>query len=149
MTASHLESLLPRLRGQDLREILGASRHETLQSWAAAKVASAGVSLTVLVDGVPMICGGVLEGAVRGIGVLWMVGARGCERHIKHVLRVWRVILKEGGFRRLECKCYAGNEKANEFARRAGLRFEGGLTGYALDGSTLNQYGLTGGQHGR
>ena len=148
MTASHLESLLPRLREADVREILGASRHPTMQSWAAAKVASAGVSLTLLVDGVPMICGGVLEGAVRGIGVLWLVGARGCERHIKHVLRVWRAIREEGGYRRLECKCYAGNEKANEFAQRAGLRFEGRLEGYALDGSDLNQYGL-GGQHGR
>lgn len=150
MTAGHLNHLLPRLRPLDVEEILGASRYTTISAWAQSRVAMPGVAWTVLADGWPVWCGGVLEGAVRGIGALWLVGARGCERHVKHALRVWRVIVCDGGFRRLECKVYAGNEKANEFARRIGFKLEGTLAGYSLRGEDVNQYGmLIGGTNGR
>lgn len=150
MAAGHLTHILPRLRIRDVAEILHASRHATLASWAHSRVASPGVSWTLLVDGSPVWIGGVLEGAVRGIGALWLVGVRGCERRVKHVLRVWRVIVTDGGYRRLECKVYAANEKANTFALRAGFKFEGTLAGYGMKGEDLNQYGMKiGGANGR
>ncbi len=141
MTAGHITHLLPRLRPRDVEEILGASRHPTLASWAHSRVAGPGVAWTLLVDGWPVLIGGVLEGAVRGIGAVWLVGAKGCERHVKHALRVWRLIVSDGGYRRLEAKVYAQNEKANEFARRVGFKFEGTLAGYSLRGEDVNQYG--------
>lgn len=150
LALSDLMQLLPRMRPRDVEEILGASRHSTLESWAMSRVESPGNAWTLLVNGQPVWCGGVLEGAVRGIGALWMVGARGCERYVKHVLRTWRVIIKDGGFRRLECKVYAGNEKANTFAQRAGFQLEGTLRGYSTGGEDVNQYGmLIGGPNGR
>lgn len=150
MTASHLFDILPRLRERDAAEILDASRFPTLEAWARSRIEGAGVSWAVLADGVPVWCGGVLEGAVRGIGAMWLVGAKGCEPFVMYAIRVWQTIFQHGGFRRLECKCFAANEQANRFARICGLSPEGTLRGYALSGADINQYGrVIGGANGR
>jgi len=148
MTADHLLSILPKMRERDRFEILNASRYPSLSAWAKSRVEAPGVSWTLLVNGVPVWCGGVLDGAVEGIGALWLVGTNEAARYAKHVLRVWKVIRQVGGYRRLECKCYADNVTANKFAERVGFRLEGTLRGYGLGGEDLNQYGI-GGQHGR
>jgi hypothetical protein len=142
LTLAHMTSILPRLRPIDVEEILGGTRHPSLEAWARSRVEIPGVAWAVLVDGVPMWCVGVLEGAVRGIGAMWLVGARGCEPYVKHVMRIVRVILSDGGFRRVECKCYADNDAANRFAMRFGFKFEGTLRGYSLQGKDINQYGV-------
>lgn len=153
LTLDHLFSILPRLRESDAREVLSGSRYSSLVAWARSRVEAPGVAWAYLVRGTPMLCGGVIEGAVRGIGALWFVGAEGCERHIKHVLRAWRAIVAAGGYRRLEAKCFTGNIAANRFAARVGFQLEGTLRGYGSAGEDVNQYGMvfpetTGGGHG-
>lgn len=149
MTPEHLVDILPRLREVDARELMDGSRHETLLSWAHSRVNAAGAAFTVLQDERPMWCGGVLEGAVSGIGAMWLVGAKGCEPLVMYAYRVWQVIVAEGGYRRLECKCFADNEPANRFAKIMGLAFEGTLRGFGLSGADMNQYGMVGGSNGR
>lgn len=142
MTASHLISLMPRLRARDVYELRGLMREGTLDEFAARRSIASGLSWTLMVNGLPVWCGGVLDGVSRGIGAFWLLGADGCERYAKHLMRVWRVILDHGGYRRLECKCYADNELANRFARRIGFELEGTLRAYTLRGEDVNQYGL-------
>lgn len=142
-------ALLPRLRARDVAEILAASRFSSLEEWARSRLMGPGVAWTLLVSGVPVWCGGVLDGAVRGIGALWIVGSDEAGRYVKHVLRVWRQV-KAAGYRRLECKCYADNEPANRLAVRAGFLYEGTLRGFGVNGEDVNQYGLlTGDNNGR
>lgn len=130
-----------------MHELRGIVREPSLGEWAARRAVAPGLSWTLLVGGIPMLCGGVLEGVARGIGAIWMVGAVGCERYIKHVLRVWRLVLIHGGFRRIECKCYADNLPANRFAVRAGFVLEGTLRAFTVRGEDVNQYGMV--CHGR
>jgi RimJ/RimL family protein N-acetyltransferase len=150
MTLEHILALLPRIRACDAYEILAASRYRTLEDWARSRLDIPGCAFSALEGDVVQACGGVLEGPVAGIGALWLVGSERLQSVAKHVLRVWRAIRDHGGFRRLECKCYAANDVANRFALRLGFTFEGTLRGYTLEGGELNQYGLVvGGTHGR
>lgn len=150
MTSAHIIDLMPRLRARDVHELTGLMREATLVDFAARRAQAPGLAWTLMVDGVPMWCGGALEGVVAGTGALWLLGAVGCELYVKHLLRVWRLMLVHGGFRRLECKCYADNEAANRFALRAGFSLEGTLRGYTVRGEDVNQYGMVlGGDDGR
>ena len=142
MSPAHLMAIVETLRARDVDELRASVREATLQEWAAKRSLAPGLSWTVMVDGVPMWCGGVLEGVVRGIGTMWLVGAKGCERYVKHAMRIFRIIVKHGGFRRIECKCFADNESANRYALHIGFTLEGCLKAWAADGRDINQYGM-------
>ncbi len=151
MRLEHILSMLPRIRARDAHEILSATRYRTLEDWARSRLDIPGCAFAALDEaGEVQACGGVLEGAVDGIGAVWLVGTEQLGRVAKHVLRVWRAIFEVGGFRRLECKCFAANEIANRFATRLGFVYEGTLCGYTREGRDVHQYGLLiGGAHGR
>lgn len=149
MTSDHILSMVPRLRARDVHELTGIIRG-SLEDWARSRLTGTGIAYALVHRGEVWICGGVLEGAVRGVGAIWFVCAEGWEHYVRHLLVMWRLVQEHAGFRRIEAKCYADNEVANRFALHTGFRFEGTLRGYTVRGEDVNQYGkLIGGSNGR
>lgn len=141
LTEEHMLKILPRLRERDLHELAGVLR-DPLEQWAAQRVRDPGVHYAFLYDGEVVAVGGVLEGAAPGVGSGWALAVDGWWRVLEQAMHVWSLFIKHGGYRRLECRCYADNEKANSFARRLGFKLEGTLKSFTVRGEDINQYGM-------
>lgn len=142
LTPEHMLDILPRVRPRDRHELLGFVPEEHLKAWAVARAKYPGVGYTFALNGEVVGVGGVLEGPVPGIGVSWGLCTDRWVAMFSDLMQVWSVVVEHGGYRRLECKCYADNPGANALAKRMGYRFEGCLRGYTLRGEDINQYGM-------
>jgi len=141
MTEAHIIDLLPRLRARDVHELGGVLR-EPIVDWARKRAHEPGVRYAFLHDGQVVACGGVLEGAAPGIGAAWGIATEGWWRVLDVAMHVWGMIIDHGGYRRLECRCYADNVPANRFAIHVGFSLEGRLRSFTSRGEDLNQYGM-------
>jgi hypothetical protein len=116
--------MVPRLCQRHREEILRT--HASLEKWARGRAALGGYALVV--DGEVQVIGGVTPD-----GTLWIAGAMGWERYLKHVLRVFRAAREV--YPALRCQCYADNYAAQHLVERLGFergRVENGLVEYAL-----------------
>lgn len=108
--------LLPHLSARDRSEI--KRTHPDLELWALDRCTLPGNAWALMTHHDVQVIGGVVSS--RDTGTLWLAGRSGWTRHAKTVLKIFREI-RAAGFRRLECKAYLDNPRAQRFAERAGF----------------------------
>lgn len=107
--------------------------HADLGKWARGRVSLPGPQWAMEVDGQVMAIGGVIDEG--GVGSVWFAGAMGWERHLRALMRMFRVIQRHGSFQALRCKCYADNFAAQHLAERLGFARgtpQGGIVPYEM-----------------
>lgn len=111
-------------------------------AWMRERIAAPGIKFAMLAGGVPVAAGGVVATGLRDVGEVWLLPGAGWRPHVKTVLTAWRAILREGGYRRLECNCFASNLTAQRFAHRAGFELEGRRRAILPSGEDVLYYGI-------
>ena len=123
-------SILPHLSARDSSEI--RRTQPDLEKWAMGRCMLPGMAVAIIAGGEVQAIGGVVD--CNGVGTLWLAGREGWTRYVKHVLRVFREI-QLAGFKRMECKAYLDNARAQRFVERLGfarIGVKGNLVHYGM-----------------
>lgn len=114
-----------------------------VDGWEEAATAweSAGPSFTLMIDGIPEACGGIVM-LDDTFGECWVLIPR-----LVHGIIVYRAILrglddliKQYKFRRVQALIVEGFEKGFRLVKKLGFAFEGRLEKYGPNGETLHLY---------
>lgn len=131
--------------GLNLRDAALSGLHglATLPELARA-YGAAGPAWTLMADGWPLACGGVVR-FWPGVGELWCWSGAELGRWSQAFARLsWRFVeelLNEEGFHRLQAHVRENDTTAGRFAEFLGLTLEGRCPGYGPDQTTHLLYG--------
>lgn len=138
----HLLHVAFRLPQRDVDEAL-ALGFKSVQDVAVRRAADPGVKFTVIdAAGTPQVCFGVAETMVPGVGVLWMLRAKGAEPFVKTGAKAVRAIVASGEYRRIETQARADCGPCRTFIEWLGFTFEGTKRGFFTDGCDLHQFAI-------
>lgn len=96
-------------------------------------LASQGDAYTVEVDGVPMLCAGVIR-LDDGRGWVWMLFASNSGRHFVRICRYVRRYLESCGLRRIEASIDCTFKEGIRLAKLMGFEIEGRMRQYGANG---------------
>ncbi len=108
------------------------SGHRTEEDWARSRVELPGVAWAFVQEN-PVVIGGVLGDGP--IGMIWIAGCDGWTRYVKHVLRMWKVLVSSGLYKRYICEVHEFDHIARRFVERVGfteLGASGGIVTYGV-----------------
>lgn len=118
LTLEHTYDIAGRVCAPHRADILQS--YESVRAWAQTIVKKPGTAWALVAER-PMLAGGVLTDE-QDVGVLWMAGAEGWQRHAKHAIRICRAILTSGTYRSYECEVHEADQPSRRFAERLGFR---------------------------
>lgn len=138
-----LMSVVMRARDEDISEMAlvdGLDR----QRWACRMALEPGLAFTVTDrEGKPVACIG-FTGEANGIWTGWMVAAPEWCHQLKSIAKLWKIVLKESGYRRIQTLVTPGRPGAEKFLRWLGFERDGSLPKMKSDGSPMDLYSYTG-----
>ena len=123
-------------------EVLGVRADDDVEKWAIERYATPGISYALVEDGKTLAVMGVVASGPPHVGTVWLVAAEGWQKHVKQCVKLWKLILKSAGYRRLEALVYSDNKCALRMAEWAGLKFECERPAYTKRGETVAQFGM-------
>lgn len=100
-------------------------------------------SWTGMVEGVPLVCGGILANEF-GAGVLWAFLAPGAGPHMLRITRFVRRMVVLAGLRRLQATALASFPEGCRWLELLGFEREGRLRRYGPDGADHFLYARVG-----
>ena len=135
----HLEALMGYLR--PLEQGVYEKINKDYRAWHKMIMADTPEPVTILVDGKPVLVGGVSM-LWEGVGESWIIGSQYFrENYIfitKQAIKYMNYIIRKYKLRRLQAITKAGNPELAKYAQFLNFKYEGELRGYGMDGS--NQY---------
>lgn len=138
----HLMSVVMRAREEDLVDMIlvdGIDR----QRWACRVALQDGLAFTVMGKDGPVACFGFAEEA-RGVSMAWMIATPDWCRYVKSVARTFKMVVKEGGYRRIQAMVKPGRPGVEKFLLWLGFHLDGPLPKMCSDGSPMDLYSYTG-----
>jgi hypothetical protein len=136
----HLLHVVMRLPTRDIEEarLLG---YKDVQQLAVRRAWGAGVKFTILAsNGTPMVCFGVEDTGIPGVGELWMLRAIGAEPYAKTGAKAMKAIIASNEYRRLSAAAKSDCEPCKVFLRWLGFTYEGTKRAFFADGSSLDEF---------
>jgi RimJ/RimL family protein N-acetyltransferase len=122
---------------EDIATLVLQARQAEEGKWLAAidlvSLSQSGQSFTGLVEGVPLICAGVI-GIWPGRAMAWAYLSRDAGRNMRSITTAVRKFLDETDHRRVEMTTIQGFQAAARWAEMLGFRLEGLMTQYTPDG---------------
>ncbi len=111
---------------------------------ATAEFYSTGFARTGLVNGHPIVCGGMMP-LWPGVGEAWVIGSDELKQNIisfhRAILR-FREVVFGMGLHRLQCACHADFTESRDWLERLGFVEEGLMKAFASDRSDYVRYAL-------
>lgn len=106
-----------------------------LRTWALSRVSLPGPQWAMEVDGQVMLIGGLIDQG--DVATLWFAGAIGWERHLRPLLKSFRVLRDAALFKQLHCRVYEDNPAARDMVERLGFQHRAAKDGLISYGMTL------------
>lgn len=127
----------------DVREFELACGDVDRQRWACERALAPGLAFAILDgNGMPVACCGALEEA-QGRCTIWLVRTERWRCYVKTIAKVFRLVVKEGGYRRIQAMARPGRPGAAKFLKWLGFKLDGPLPAMCADGGPMELYSYT------
>lgn len=137
----HLLAVVMKAREEDLAaiDVTGEDR----QRWACQRALASGLAFTVLDDLFqPVACFGFVD-EMKGVSMAWLVAKPGWCRYVKSMARAFKLIVRDGGYRRIQAFVQPDRPSAKKFLLWLGFKLDGPLPKLGVDGSSMDLYSYT------
>ena len=140
MRPSHLMLVSLRASEKDMEEV--AALGLDMEFWAMSRAQAKGLNFTILDENeMPVACFGLLDDGPPGVVTAWGVrDPRAPALGLKLGKRVFREMLRTGGYRRVQAQARELNAPAVRLIEWLGFKYEGRKDNYFLDGSAMLEY---------
>lgn len=140
----HLISVVMHLRDEDVEEQALVEPDIDRQIWACKRALAPGLGYTVAdSSGRPVACFGFLDDG-QNRATAWLVATPDWCRHVKSIYKATKIIMREGGYRRIQAFVRPERHGAEKFLKWLGFKLDGPLPGMRADGGPMNLYSYTG-----
>ena len=139
----HLLRVAMHMREEDAVEQDLLSPGTDRQFWACRRALEPGLAYAVTDSrGMPVACFGFLDEA-EGRCTAWLVATPDWCRHVKSIAKAFRVIARDGGYRRIQAFVQPGRPGAEKFLKWLGFTRDGPLPKMRSDGGAMDLYSYT------
>jgi hypothetical protein len=139
----HLMAVVMNIRAEDAEDfnLLGGSFDR--QRWACERALAPGVAFAVLdLKMHPVACFGFIEDA-PGRCTAWLVASDRWRCYVKAITKAFRIVAKEGCYRRIQALARPGRPGAAKFLKWLGFNLDGPMPGMCIDGGSMELYSFT------
>ena len=139
----HLLSVVMHMREGDAVEFDLLSSGLDRQRWACRRALEPGLAFAVTDSkGMPVACFGFLDEA-EGRCTAWLMATPDWCRHVKSIAKAFKVVVREGGYRRIQAFVRPGRPGAEKFLKWLGFNRDAPLPKMCADGSPMDLYSYT------
>jgi hypothetical protein len=138
----HILCVVMQMREQDAVDFDLLAADADRQRWACARALAPGLAYAVLnSEGRPVACFGFLDdGPARCTA--WLVATRSWCCHVKSIAKAFKIVAREGGYRRIQAHVRPGRPGAEKFLKWLGFNRDAPLPKMCADGGPMDLYSL-------
>ena len=139
----HLMHVAMRARDEDVVDFLafGIGDSRARQKWACQRALDPGLAVAVLdASGEPRVCFGAFD-TMPGVATAWLASID-LAPHGRACLRAWRMLVREGGWRRIQAHVLRERLPAHDLVEWLGFGFEVDIPGVRVDNGIISQYAI-------
>lgn len=139
----HLLSVVMQMRDEDALEFDLLLDDKDRQLWACQRALAQGLAFAVLnSDGLPLACFGFVDEA-EGRCTAWLIARLGWHCYVKSISKVFRLVVKESGYRRIQAFAKPERPGAGKLLQWLGFTRDGPLPKMCADGGQMDLYSYT------